>query len=162
MNEILKLCQIHGELRSIDLYKQFSRYKDKKYPYYQCKHCIKIKKKRLYDLNPEKHIAFSKATQKKYRNKVMKRQNEYHITKYMTLNEYELLLTLQKNKCAICKNEETAKHQNGKIKRLSIDHKHENGKVRGLLCGKCNTAIGLLGDSIKLLKSAIKYLTSNQ
>lgn len=160
MNNIVKVCKIHGELQIADVYQQYSRYKDKKYPYWLCKECTKEKKKRLYKLDPKKHIAYARNTQKRYREKTMKRQNEYHVLKHMPLDDYENLLSRQNNKCAICKLQETAKHQNGKTKRLAIDHFHENGKVRGLLCGKCNTAIGLFNDSIRLLESAIKYLKS--
>lgn len=41
---------------------------------------------------------------------------------------------------------------------LSVDHCHETGKIRGLLCNKCNTGMGLLGDSIEGLQAAIDYL----
>src|ERR1700733_4199423 len=118
MSEIVKICKEHGELTLDKVYNQFSKYKDKKYPYYQCRQCVSIKKKRLYDLNPEKHRRFSRATQLKYRDKVMKKQNEYHILKYMPLEEYEKMLERQNGKCAICKNHEKSKHKNGKVKRL--------------------------------------------
>lgn len=42
--------------------------------------------------------------------------------------------------------------------RLNIDHDHRTGKFRGLLCGLCNRAIGMLGDDPKVLASAIEYL----
>lgn len=58
-------------------------------------------------------------------------------------------------RCDICNKAETMK--NG---RLHIDHCHESGKFRGLLCGKCNTALGLFGDDPKLLTLAIKYLNN--
>ena len=76
----------------------------------------------------------------------------------INLNDYHDLLVKQDNKCAICKKEEAAKHQNGKIKRLSVDHHHDSGKIRGLLCTKCNTAIGLFKESTEILLSAIEYL----
>lgn len=50
--------------------------------------------------------------------------------------------------CAICNSTD----------RLSIDHCHETGEVRGLLCGKCNSGIGLFKDKIDLLEAAIQYL----
>ena len=42
--------------------------------------------------------------------------------------------------------------------RPAVDHCHTTNKVRGLLCQKCNTAIGLLEDNITSLENAIKYL----
>ena len=59
--------------------------------------------------------------------------------------------------CAICgkhKSELNMKRKNN----LCVDHCHETGRIRGLLCDKCNRGIGLLGDSLKNLKSAISYL----
>lgn len=45
------------------------------------------------------------------------------------------------------------------IKRsLAVDHCHKTNMVRGLLCHRCNTAIGLLNDDFTTLKSALKYL----
>ena len=41
---------------------------------------------------------------------------------------------------------------------VSIDHNHDTGRVRGLLCQGCNSALGVLGDSVEGLQRAIKYL----
>lgn len=41
-----------------------------------------------------------------------------------------------------------------------IDHCHATGKVRGLLCARCNTALGLMRDSPDLLMDAATYLLS--
>ena len=46
--------------------------------------------------------------------------------------------------------------------RLCVDHCHNSGKVRGLLCQKCNKAIGLLGDNLDYLTNAITYLESSR
>jgi hypothetical protein len=45
---------------------------------------------------------------------------------------------------------------------LCIDHDHGSGAVRGLLCRKCNAAIGQMGDSVEMLERAIAYLRSRQ
>jgi len=45
---------------------------------------------------------------------------------------------------------------------LCIDHDHATGKVWALLCGKCNRAIGLLDDDIRLLQSAIDYIRQHR
>lgn len=39
-----------------------------------------------------------------------------------------------------------------------IDHCHATDKVRGLLCNRCNTALGLFKDDPALLAEAIRYL----
>jgi hypothetical protein len=69
--------------------------------------------------------------------------------------EYLKLLESQLGKCAICRGVELRK---GKKIRLSVDHCHTTGKVRGLLCGNCNRAIGLLKDDSSLLLKAVLYL----
>lgn len=42
--------------------------------------------------------------------------------------------------------------------KLHVDHCHQTGKIRGLLCQKCNMALGLLNDSVEILETAIRYL----
>jgi hypothetical protein len=70
---------------------------------------------------------------------------------------YATLLQTQDGRCAICRKHEVI-NQYGEARRLSIDHCHETKKVRGLLCGKCNMALGLFNDSWLLLENAIEYL----
>lgn len=64
----------------------------------------------------------------------------------------DALLIKQNGRCALCGGPPT---KNGK---LDIDHDHKAGKVRGLLCHKCNYALGLLQDDSGLLLKASNYL----
>lgn len=41
---------------------------------------------------------------------------------------------------------------------IVLDHDHITDKFRGWVCKNCNTGIGLLGDNIEGLETAIKYL----
>lgn len=41
---------------------------------------------------------------------------------------------------------------------LHLDHDHKTNKFRGWLCGKCNIALGLFGDSKHGLQMALAYL----
>jgi hypothetical protein len=43
-------------------------------------------------------------------------------------------------------------------KHWSIDHDHKTKKFRGVLCTRCNVALGMVGDNIKRLKNLIRYL----
>jgi len=82
-------------------------------------------------------------------------QRKHILKKYnLTQIEYEQLLTLQNNSCYIC-----GIKQNMIKKNLCVDHDHATGKVRGLLCVKCNTLLGLCQDSISILQKSIEYLT---
>lgn len=68
----------------------------------------------------------------------------------ITIDEYDAMFKAQRGRCAICG------EKYGKT--LHVDHCHRTNVVRGLLCQKCNMAIGLLQDSAKLLNRAISYL----
>ena len=71
--------------------------------------------------------------------------------------EYDLMLKKQNGVCVICKQPENIKN-----KHLSIDHNHTTSKIRGLLCQKCNTMLGMAKDDINILENAIAYLRRNQ
>lgn len=79
----------------------------------------------------------------------------------MIPGDYGRLLAEQNGVCAICGKDEPDSHgRTGTKFRLSVDHCHATGRVRGLLCNRCNRAIGLLGDNVELLERAIRYLKS--
>jgi len=45
---------------------------------------------------------------------------------------------------------------------LNTDHCHDSNVVRGRLCPTCNVGIGMLGDNIEGLESAIRYLQRSE
>ena len=73
----------------------------------------------------------------------------------LTLQEYYKKLAKQHHSCKICK----SPFKN--TRDAHVDHQHTTGKVRGILCSKCNTALGLLKDDPNLLLRAAKYLNEN-
>lgn len=70
----------------------------------------------------------------------------------LTLEDYERMYDEQNGKCYIC-------NSNEKI--LHIDHNHNTNVVRKLLCKKCNLAIGLAKEDVKVLENMIKYLENH-
>lgn len=115
-------------------------------------------------INPEEYREQRREYAKQYRLKHPKKskcqclRKDYNIT----LEEYEVILEKQNGTCDICDKEETATKRGTKEPRmLAVDHCHETGKVRGLLCSKCNTALGSFKDSKELLRKAIQYLTKD-
>lgn len=64
--------------------------------------------------------------------------------------QYERLKKRAGGRCQVC----------GEKKKLDIDHDHKTGVVRGLLCRTCNTGIGLLKESPRVLEKARIYLSN--
>ena len=91
---------------------------------------------------------------KRYKDARKQYDKDRHIqTKFgLSPEQYDELWEHQGGRCAICAKE---------LKDPVIDHNHETGQVRGLLCRTCNTGIGMLQDSVRLLTDAISYLESH-
>lgn len=68
----------------------------------------------------------------------------------------------QKGKCRICSIDISSEIGQTKKGKAHVDHCHVTGKVRGLLCTKCNTILGMSNDSIRILQEAINYLERGQ
>jgi hypothetical protein len=118
----------------------------------------------------EEKAAYQKAYRAKYREKLnaynrkynkdyqTRNKDQYAATqrksKYgLTQDEYDALKEKQEGKCAIC----------GCVpKKLCVDHDHQSGKVRGLLCNKCNVALGQLNDDAILLRCAAQYIETHK
>jgi hypothetical protein len=76
-------------------------------------------------------------------------------TKYgITLKERDALLAEQSGTCAIC-----GADAPGGRGGWHTDHCHTTKKVRGILCTRCNTGIGMFKDNPATLAAAINYLS---
>jgi Autographiviridae endonuclease VII len=103
---------------------------------------INAKRRLRYATDPD----YRERCRKNRRNSILKRL--YGIT----LEDYNRLLAKQKGRCAICKKKPRY--------RLHVDHDHRTKRVRRLLCRKCNPALGLFEDDLRIVRSAARYLAA--
>lgn len=100
---------------------------------------------------------------KKNRKEILKRRRKYakrdkkklddrrRKRKYgMAIGTYDKLFSDQLGRCLIGLEEN---------RKLEVDHDHTTGKVRGLLCHRCNYAMGLLGDSKERAARVFEHLS---
>lgn len=80
----------------------------------------------------------------------------------LTLDEYLALAEAQDECCAICGAVGLASRELVSVADrkylLAVDHCHETGQIRGLLCTRCNTLLGMARDSEEVLMAAVRYL----
>jgi len=72
----------------------------------------------------------------------------------ITQDQFNQLLLEQGGKCAICSTDSPG----GRTGVFNVDHDHRTNRIRGLLCHRCNLALGFLDDDPHRLYSAFKYL----
>lgn len=72
----------------------------------------------------------------------------------LTPQTYLDLLHQQEGRCAICRQLPD--------RGLQVDHCHDTGRVRGLLCGPCNRALGLLQEDPHVIARAAVFVAQNQ
>lgn len=94
-----------------------------------CKDCNRERVEEWHVKNPEK-------------------KNLYNVKRKYGLSseDFQNLYETQDGKCALCDKE----------KKLVVDHCHGTGKVRGLLCIRCNTALGCFENG--LVDKVVEYL----
>lgn len=115
----------------------------------QCKECLEKNRKRYPNETPTHQKWVEDQVSKDpnwYRRKNLKRF--YNIT----LEQFDDMLKNQNGVCAICKGPPMGKGS------YHVDHYHKTGKIRGLLCHKCNIALGMVQDKIDHLEALITYL----
>jgi hypothetical protein len=161
----MKTCKTCKEFKSLDSFRIASDNRDGRQG--ECKECKKKKKAEWHAQNPGlwaaqskaqrlKDVAKANAATKKWRDANPDKVKALFIGKRygLTLERWNEMFAYQEGKCAIC-----GTHQDQLKLELAVDHCHKTGKVRGLLCVRCNRAIGLMEDNPELLHSAIVHLT---
>jgi len=74
----------------------------------------------------------------------------------LSIDDYDKQYDEQQGKCPICKIN-APRYGKG---RLVADHDHKSGQFRTLLCGTCNSGLGLFKEDIEIMKNAIKFIES--
>lgn len=138
----------------------------------RCKPCFqKFSRERHYRWrleNPEKWRAVqSRASAKRLadpEHRREKRERETFRLYGLTPEAFQALVEKQGGVCAICgatpppPDDSKPLPRGHASTRLHTDHCHTTGRVRGLLCGKCNTMIGLANEDPAVLLTAVEYL----
>lgn len=150
--------------------------------YYLHREEILIRRRADYAANREKYTAINKASYKKHCDARKAQAHLYRLAhleerhikdrayyaankqklldcqrriKYgLTREAFDNMVNLQGGVCAIC----GVKNWNGR--KPHVDHDHISGQVRGILCHRCNSAIGLVGEKIIVLVRMIEYLNN--
>ena len=98
--------------------------------------------------NPDRYAARQRAYVESGRKSISSRKSHLKREYGLTLEAFYALLASQGGGCAICGRTDADNH----------DHDHGTGEVRGILCFKCNVALGQLDDDEDRARAAANYL----
>ena len=123
-----------------------------------CKKCVAKKTREWYKNNKERA---NRTTKEWYQNRSLDERRDYELKKTygIGIKDYYKMLESQEGKCAICQSVDVG---NKTSKYFFVDHDHNTGKVRGLLCKKCNIALGEMRDDPDIVYKAWMYLCFDQ
>jgi hypothetical protein len=148
---INKLCPQCNEELPVSLFNKSNR-RDGFQTY--CRECHNEMQRVKYSKDPMAKVKRQiRAGRRKEKDPLVQRRAELKRLYGITLEEYAEIFSKQNGVCAICLEECKTR------KSLSVDHNHLTGKVRGLLCNRCNRAIGMFNDDVDILERAKKYIT---
>lgn len=133
-----------------------------------CKECFAGRARDWYSRNRGKAIENAKrwrqenleraqATRRARYAVTRERAQEQHLTRTfgMSLVDYDRMLAAQGGVCAICR------HSPRPGERFHVDHHDERGGVRGILCVRCNNALGQFLEDVDIAQRAVDYLDAN-
>ncbi len=163
-----KRCNVCGELKDIEEFYKAAGCVDGRRG--DCRSCFQAKAVARAEANPELREIARERTRRwiadnddRYRSykrsygkldKKKQADRRVHLRKKfgLTPDDYERMLAEQGGGCAVCGDppDKTALH---------VDHCHDTGVVRGLLCFRCNAAIGNLRDDPRIIAAALAYVT---
>jgi hypothetical protein len=112
--------------------------------------------------NAQKQLARQRKKEDPFEWAMFRREKALKSSYGLSLTDYENLFAKQGGLCKICGQPGSLKTCHTQRHDLYVDHCHKSGAIRGLLCQKCNTILGLSGDSCSVLLSAVDYLNNSK
>jgi hypothetical protein len=106
--------------------------------------------------NPERLNAYQREYRKRPERKVADREGHLRRKYGMTVADYDRMFEAQGGVCAICF------EARPEDRTLHVDHDHESGVIRGLLCFRCNNALGDFREEYELFQRAADYLDRDE
>ena len=144
---MMKLCKKCENEKPIEEFPNAKGYKDGHHPW--CRSC---------------RAEYQRNYNKTYPRKKDKNARRTHVfRKYgLTPERYDEILQAQGGVCLGC-----GRNPSDSTREFAVDHDHSccPGKescgecVRGILCGKCNSALGMVDDNIQTLTNLVSYLS---
>lgn len=112
-------------------------------------------RKKWYERNRSKVKAYQHEYREKNREKVNARDEKARLMRRYGLGRDQLHLFLKKRneKCPVCLRKSK--------KVLAFDHCHRTGVLRGLICGKCNSAIAFLDEDPVIMRRLADYVSKS-
>ncbi len=168
MTKICPRCKIEKDLS------EFPKHKNSEKPRSYCRVCElersrewsakyperkKDSSQKYFERNKDRLITQKQKDRNSNKNNIRIKERLSRYRKFFALSDFENLLVIQENECAICK---TSFGDISKPYALFIDHDHQTSIVRGLLCKNCNYGLGNFFDNPDLLFRAIQYLRKFQ
>lgn len=123
-----------------------------------CVYCCRERRSNYFK-NPVKKDLINKRRRRNYSTdggarRERNRKNSLKQLYGLTVEQYDDLRKQQDYKCAICNI-----HEKDAVRgKLYVDHSHITGENRGLLCAKCNSALGLFKENVVTMQNAVKFL----
>ena len=166
----IRVCSKCGKI-GLDQYDFYIRWHQREGVYCyrtKCIDCVVVRGSKYRDKNRSKCVEINRQYRLSNKEKIAlynkwyndkhpeKRITNHYLSKYnITLEEYDKLLEKQDYRCIICGSVGSGRV---KYKRLCVDHNHETGQVRGLLCHKCNMAIGYVKEDPQIIINMLNYM----
>jgi Autographiviridae endonuclease VII len=136
---------LRSECKECNLAQRAARYRKNPKPY--------IERVRKWQReNPERLKARADAFRESGKKRISDRKSHLKRKYGLTLEQYDEMHAAQDGVCAICR------QPRPEDRSLHVDHDHDTGEIRGLLCFKCNNALGDFNDDHDLFQRAADYL----
>jgi hypothetical protein len=119
-----------------------------------CRECSSRATKMGRAKNPQKYRDCARRWQLDHPEQFALSQRNRSLSRLYGINveDFDLIFESQGKECAICGEKESGGRG------WQVDHDHASGELRGILCHRCNLALGNFCDNVDVIENAVAYL----